>query len=234
MDNEMLVTVVVTFLISAAIYFVFFKNYLSKTNKTLEDQTSKTRELEVQIHIKERDYLEDRNRIALQHTADLQIARSNAFEEGRQQGLAEEKSTHINEMTDLRLELSRRFEIEREQAVVEARDRLQAEYELQTKLFSVKISPYVKITEDKGIFGDKYETITGYQYQLLINGIPAFSPHVVPERTETKKAVNEELEKMLINTAQFAAESAIQLYLGKNNRQFARLAAPLVERLTKA
>lgn len=198
----------------------------------MASQVVVTRELEKQLHIKECEFLEERNRIEISNAEILRSAKTASFEEGRQLGLAESNSCHINELATQKSELCTKFEIERQKAIEDAKDRIRAEYELQTKLFTVKISPYVKIIEDKSLFGDKYETVSGYQYQLLINGIPAFSPHVVPERTEIKKAINEELELMLIQTAQRAAEAAIQLYLG-GNPQFAKLAPPLVERLTQ-
>ena len=204
----------------------------AKLRGELALQVATARELEKQLHIKDREFLEERNHIELSNVESLRTAKAISFEEGRQLGLAESHRSHINELTSQHSELSKKFENERLQAVEDARERLRAELELQTKLFTVKISPYVKITEDKSMFGDKYETVTGYQYQLLVNGIPAFSPHVVPERTEVKKAINEELERMLIQTAQNAAEAAILLYLG-GSPQFAKLAPLLIERLNK-
>ena len=62
-------------------------------------------------------------------------------------------------------------------------------------------------------------SVSGYQYQLLVNGMPAFSPHIVAERTETKKATNPELERALLQTAERAADAAIQLYLGHKQIQ---------------
>lgn len=214
------------------ISLVLWRQASGKLHAELALQVASVRELEKRLHIKDREFLEERNRIELSSTETLRNAKNASFEEGRQLGLAENHRDHINELATQRTELRIKFEIEQQQAVEEARERLRAEYELQTKLFTIKISPYVKITEDKSLFGDKYETVSGYQYQLLVNGIPAFSPHVVSERTEIKKAINEELECMLIQTAQHAAEAAIQLYLG-GSPQFAKLAPLLIERLAK-
>lgn len=218
----------VTFLVA----LVLWRQASAKLRNELERQVNSVRELEKQIHIKDREFLEERNRIELSSFETLRAAKNISYEEGRQLGLTESLRDHINELASLRTELSKKFGIEQQQAIEDARERLRAEYELQTKLFTVKISPYVKITEDKSLFGDKYETVTGYQYQLLVNGIPAFSPHIVPERIEIKKVINEELERMLIQTAQHAAEAAIQLYLG-SSPQFAKLAPLLIERLIK-
>ena len=73
----------------------------------------------------------------------------------------------------------------------------------------------------------------GYQYQLLINGIPAFQLHVIIERSETRKEINEENVKELLGIAKQIAEGSIDLYLGANG-QLAKLALPVIKRLKKA
>ena len=75
------------------------------------------------------------------HAETLRSVRAEAFEEGRQLGATEKHAAHITEITELRSALVAKFEADREVAVAEARERLRAEYEHQTKLFSVKISP---------------------------------------------------------------------------------------------
>jgi hypothetical protein len=224
--------VAITSLIALIVALILWRRASVKQSAELESKVASARELEKQLHIKDRDFLEERNRIELSSAESLRAARAASFEEGRQLGLAESQRDHVNELVSKHTELCTKFEIERKQAVEDAKERLRAEYELQTKLFTVKISPYVKITQDKGLFGDKYEAVSGYQYQLLVNGIPAFSPHFVPERTETNKAINAELELALIDTAKLAADSAITLYLGGIS-QFAQRAPLILERLTK-
>ncbi len=189
-------------------------------------------QLEKQIHLKERDFLAERNQLEIAHADNIRSARAAAFEDGRKSGLTEASAVHMNELSSQRQELLSKFETEREQAVTDVRDKVRAEYELQTKLFSVKISPYVCVREDKGILRNSYETAAGYQYQLLVNGIPAFAPHVVTEHTEIKKEVNPEVERLLIQTAERAADAAISLYLG-GSPQFARLAEPIIKRIPK-
>ncbi len=212
--------------------WVAWRKAASEQAAQLKQKTNENRDLEKQLHLREREFLEERNRLELANAETLRAAKAAASEEGRKLGQAERQRDHVTELTNLRYELTARLDKEREQAAIEAREKLRAEYELQTKLFTVKISPYVLIAEDKGLFKDKYETVTGYQYQLLINGIPAFSPHVVRERTEIKTAINEELETMLLKAAHQAAEAAIQVYLG-GNPQFAKLSPVIVERATK-
>jgi hypothetical protein len=106
------------------------------------------------------------------------------------------------------------------------------EYELQTKLFSVKISPYVCVRATGTLLNKHVEAETGYQYQLLVNGIPAFAPHIIVENSETRKELNAEVEKLLLGSAQRAASAAIDAYLG-GSRQFAKLAEPIIKRLPR-
>ncbi len=216
----------------AIIAFWLWNRASIRKDKALAEQHGRNRELEKEIHIRERDFLAERNKLELERLEMIRIAQGEAFEKGKQQGLAENNATHITELTNQRYELLKQAEQEREQVVEEAREKLRAEYELQTKLFTVKITPYVSIKESKGFIQNEFETVAGYQYQLLVNGIPAFSPHVVPEHTEVKRSLNPEVEKALIQTAQRAADSAIDMYLGGNG-QFAKLAEPIIKRLPK-
>ena len=62
------------------------------------------------------------------------------------------------------------------------------------------------------------------------SGIPAFQPHLLIERSETRKEVNEERIDELTKVAKQIAEGAIDMYLGANG-QFAKLAMPIVKRL---
>jgi hypothetical protein len=196
------------------------------------EQLGEIRRLEKELHVKERDFLAERNSLDVKHAEDVRAARGAAFEEGRRLGSTEASAAHLGELTNQRSALVARFEKERDDAVHEAREKLRSEFELQTKLFTVRISPYVSIKEGKGLINHDHETITGYQYQLLVNGIPAFAPHVVAEQTEVKKNINPEVERLLIESAKRAADAAIDVYLG-GSTQFAKLAEPIVRRLPK-
>ncbi len=217
-----------TLLIGAAIW----RRMAAMQIQLTEDQRRHAQELEKRLHLKERDFLAERNGLEVAHAESVRVARAAAFEEGRNLGRTEENAEHINELTNQRVALMAKFEAERDRALTEAQDKIRAEYELQTKLFSVKISPYVSIVEEGGLLRKSYETRAGYQYQLLVNGIPAFSPHVVSEHTEVKKEVNPEVERMLLRTAERAANAAIDLYLG-GSTQFAKLTEPILKRMPR-
>ena len=149
------------------------------------------------------------------------------FERGRALGNSEREKEHIEQMTRLYEEYTKKTRETVDIATTSAQERLRAEYELQTKLFSVKISPHVLVTEDNGMFSSSCRTEIGYQYQLLVNGIPAFQPHIVIECSEDRKEVNEESIKQLTNAAQQIASGAIDTYLGATGGAFVRLAQPI-------
>lgn len=217
---------------TALVALVLWRNATAKYRQAQSEQLEAVRQLERQVHLREREFLAERNRMEILHAEALKSARAAAFEEGRQLGATEKNAAHIKEISELRSALVSRFEADREAAVADARAKLRAEYEHQAKLFSVKISPYVSVREDKRLIGHQFETVAGYQYQLLVNGIPAFAPHVVAEHTEVRKAINPEVEKLLLQAAQRAADEAIKLYLG-GSTQFARLAEPIIRRLPR-
>ncbi len=96
----------------------------------------------------------------------------------------------------------------------------------------MKISPYVEVVAVKVLFKDEEETSAGYQYQLLVNGIPAFQPHVIIESKQRHSKVNEENVRAVLAFAKGSAEAAIQMYLGAN-AQLAKLGPEIVKRIDK-
>ena len=232
MESDLLLTALATALVTTSIGALLWRHAAAKQTLHLQEHLGNTQQLEKELHIKERDFLAERNRLEIAQADNARVVRATAFEEGRKLGLTEGNAVHINELSTQRSALVCKYEAEREQALTLARDKLRAEYELQTKLFSVKISPYVSVREDNGFIRNTYETTAGYQYQLLVNGIPAFAPHVVAEQTEVKKEVNPEIERLLVQAAERAAQAAINMYLG-GSPQFAKLAEPIIKRLPK-
>lgn len=230
--NQIFVITLISVALTAVIAFLLWNRVYDRQAKELAKQIEAKRELEKKIHIQEREFLAERNRIEIEKSEMFRTVQADAFEKGRQQGIVENNANHISELATKRSEFLKKIDEERESATLEAREKLRAEYELQLKLFTVKITPYVSITENKGLIRNKFETVAGYQYQLLVNGIPAFSPHLVQEHTEVKQSLNPEVEKALIKTAQRAADAAINMYLGGNG-QFAKLATPIIKRLPR-
>jgi len=234
MGNENLLAYLITAVVSAALALVityFLKKLTSKQHEEeIRQRDIQIQTFEKQLHLKERDFLDKQNRIEMAHLENIKEAKKVAFEEGRQLGLTEGERDHLSKLMTMQAEFAVKLQEEREISASEAREQLRSEYELQSKLFSVQISPLVRIIEDKGLFSSEFKTEVGYQYQLLINGIPAFQPHLLIERSETRKDVNEERIDELTKVAKQIAEGAIDMYLGANG-QFAKLAMPIVKRL---
>ena len=63
------------------------------------------------------------------------------------------------------------------------------------------------------MFKDDFRSEIGYQYQLLVNGIPAFQPHVIIEQSEEIAAVDKETVNNLIMLATKCAQIAADTYL---------------------
>lgn len=232
MSTENFLFAIAGAVVSGVLLWLILRNELRNKTTELKRYASDAREMERKIHVRESDFLNEKNKIEAAKTEASRLAREQGYQEGREFGQAEHKRDHLIEITELRTEFSRQLLSERDLAASSARDKLRAEYELQTKLFTVKICPYLRIIEDKSFFNKKHEVISGYQYQLLINGIPAFSPHIVPERTEIHSEINPELERVFLGVAEKAADAAINLYLG-GNLQFAKIAPAKIEKATR-
>ena len=146
---------------------------------------------------------------------------------GLEKQLHAQECVFLDRLTAQKRELMTAQQVELRGAISDARETQRAELELQSKLFSVKVSPYVEISDSRVWMRTRHRSVSGYQYQLLVNGIPAFSPHVVEERVETADVVDEE---RLLQLAKDAAQAAVQLYAGGAS-QFVEIAAPIVRRL---
>lgn len=136
----------------------------------------------------------------------------------------------LDRLATQRRELMTAQQTELREAVSETREAQRADFELQSKLFSVKVSPYVEISDSRHLMRTRYRSVTGYQYQLLVNGIPAFAPHVVQEHVKTEYAVDQE---QLIQLARETAQAAVQLYAGGAS-QFVEIATPIVRQLGRS
>ena len=213
--------------------WVFIRSKLAQLQAVCDEREENLREAQKSVYEKERGFLEERNRIELLHADALQAAKAEAHEQGRQLGVVEGKSQHLEEVIALKAEFSAKLAAEVDTAVTEARKRLTAEYELQTKLFTVQVSPFVRVSDISTLFTTEYEVETGYQYQLLVNGIPAFQPHYIIERSEVRKEVKEENVRELVSMAKDFATNAIETYLGAGGGKFAKLAGEIVKRLPK-
>lgn len=192
------------------------------------------RAAQMALHEKEAGFLQERNRIDGEHVAALKLARSAAYEEGRQHGRVEGDKQHLEEIMSLQSAANSRMNAEIDRAISAERARLKADFELQTKLFSVQISPFVCRTRDKKFFSSATHVEIGYQYQLLVNGIPAFDPHSVVMQSETIKEVDKETLNRLLDKATELGKTAIESCLGTGGGKFAILTKAIDKVISKA
>lgn len=230
--TDPILVAVLTSIIVAIIAVLIHRRIANELDTKLKVFSAQANEAERQVHLREMEYLAERNKVEVAHVEALKHACSLSFEEGREQGKAEHELDSSLQLADQRNEFAIRLQAEKEQAATEARDKQRAEYELQAKLFSIKISPYVQILTDNSFFKGTNEAKIGYQYQLLVNGIPAFQPHIVIERHEKVQQVDPEIKKTLMAIAQTCAEAAVTTYLGASP-QFAKLAPEVLEQIKK-
>jgi flagellar biosynthesis component FlhA len=232
MSPDAIVTGVLVALFSALAAWLAFRKTIKILESQLQHEKSEVRDLEGRLHQQQREAAAERNRLELEHQERGKAIRSSAFEDGRQLGLAEGQREHVTELTKQQESYAQRIAQEREQVARETREKTRAEFEMQAKLYDVSVRPYLNIDKVKGLFKDEELVEAGYQYQLLVNGIPAFQPSVVIEETRRSSKVNEENIKALLQVAERAAKAAAELYLGAGAAA-AKLGPAIVRRLAK-
>ena len=178
-----------------------------------EELLSKVRELEKSIHVSEVGNLASKNQLKQSHHDEADEIRKKARQDGFEEGVASIRKDHQIEIVDLRSQHREElFKIERE-AEARGEEKARIEIEAQVKAFSIKISPYIKIEKQGSIVSKTNISEIGYQYQLMINGIPAFQPHIVIERVEKSKEIDQAALKTLIDAAVDLSTQAAEIYL---------------------
>lgn len=167
--------------------------------------------------------------IALQRTYSAAAANQAQSEQIREleRRLHQRECDYLDELAALKREMLAVQESQVKQAVEDARSSQREEFESQLKSFTVSISPWVEIRELGTAVFKRYRQRSGYQYQLLVNGIPAFEPHVMTLHDETRQSVDEDA---LLATATQAADLVLKTYSGVS--KIFKMATPVVRRLS--
>lgn len=224
---------IVAFIVAAGATTLYFRRGMKSFVGQSDEQLLKIRELEKQLHLKDAEALRSKNDAELAHFEALRLAREEAKQEGVALGKSECQKDYIIEKTQLEAKHQGAIARERESAAGDARSQLRAEIATQTKMFSVAIFPHVKIESSKGLIWNDHRASAGYQYQLLVNGIPAFEPHVVKIQETAIKEVNEAAKKMLLDVADKAVTSAIATYLPGANADLFKRGTPIINESKK-
>lgn len=224
---DLTITSIISVAVTALLTAAWFRRIIKYKNEEISNQLTALNQKDKDMHALEMSYLAKQKEAELKHSELLAAERLAYFNEGKEFAKNDHALALSKALAEQKSEFTERLVQAKELAAEESRTKTRAEFELQSKLFSIKISPYAQIRTDKGLVWDDYETKIGYQYQLLINGIPAFQPHIVVERHEKIKEVDPNLKQALIKTASLCAEAALKTYLGANP-QFGELAPPIV------
>lgn len=212
MQFESLVPVfmfVVGALVAGALAYLLSKRQLS----TLESAHARVREVEQQLA---RQAEELNNQIATKSRAHSQELERHSLErrELQDQQLAELK-IKVREAED------RGYEEGKRQAELRADEK--------SKAFSVTVRPYIKKLKDDGFLKKMNRLQVGYQYQLQINGIPCFDPHVVIEQHYEEREVNQEVIERMTKLALEAARTAVAIQAGPAGAFIPIATSPVIE-----
>lgn len=232
MSNDGILIALAAAIIGAGVGWFLQRRRLQAGEHLAQQQKEQIRELETRLLRQERDSVDERNKLEVEHHERIQAVRAAAFEEGRQLGRAESQRDHVVEMTAQQATFAQRLSTERDETAREARERARAEFEMQAKLYDVSVRPYLKVDTVKGLIRSQEQVEAGYQYQLLVNGIPAFQPSVVIEETRRSSKVNEESINALLQVAERAAKAAAELNLGAG-ASVAKLGPAIIKRIAK-
>lgn len=232
MNFELIVAAIVAALAGACVAWFGVRRQLQIEQAHVLQQKSTIRDLEAQLHQQHREAAAERHRVELEHQERIKTLRASSFEEGRQLGLTEAQRDKVGELSAQQASFSQRLATERDEVARDTREKVRAEFEQQAKLFDVSVRPHLKVDTIKGMLKDEEVIEAGYQYQLLVNGIPAFQPSVIIEETRRTSKVNEENIKALLDVAERAAKTAAELYLGAG-ASAAKLGPAIIRRITK-
>lgn len=147
---------------------------------------------------------------------------------------------HIDELDRLtreRRQLEENHMSEIKAKVREAEDRAYEDGKRQAELradekakaFSVIVRPFIRKIRDDSFFKKMKKLEIGYQYQLQINGIPCFDPHVVIEQHYEELEVNQEVIERMTRLALAAAKTAVAIQAGPAGALIPIVDSPVIE-----
>ena len=98
-------------------------------------------------------------------------------------------------------------------------------------VLSVTVYPFVSTGKEKGWFNRETAVEIGYRYQLLVQGVPCFEPHIVVTDKTREKKLDEAAIEVLKTRAIQLAEAATQVKGGGVPRVLCTVAKTVVQPL---
>ncbi|WP_139315601.1 hypothetical protein [Pseudomonas sp. PA27(2017)] len=209
----LITAIIFSALASAALISFLSARNSKKLSLNIQELNSLTNNHQKTIHLLEAEYIKSKNTLEVEHYELIKSTKEKSYNEGYDVGVAASQKDQLVELANIKS--AHREELAKAENEAEKKGRTIArmEHEAQVKAFGVEIRPYVRIEKKTGVIWDENTSHIGYQYQLLVNGIPAFQPHVLIETSENIKTVDKETIANLIKLAQTSAEIAAKAYL---------------------
>ncbi len=228
---HLLFAILLSVIVTVAIVITLSQRKHKSIELKIQEKNSEINEHQKFVHRLEAEHLRSKNSLEIEHYEITKKIKDQHYSEGYDHGLAASQKDHLIETTNIK-SLHRDELIKREaESELKGRAIAKMEHEAQVKAFSVEIRPYVRVEKDSGVFRKDSKSYTGYQYQLLVNGIPAFQPHVVIEYTEEFKEVDKQTLSDLLKLAHKAANIAATTYLGGSPSGALKIGQEIVQQL---
>ncbi|HDZ57244.1 MAG TPA: hypothetical protein ENI17_12740 [Pseudomonas xinjiangensis] len=219
--------------VMAGLGYLLVRQRVSSADNRAIDNEAKFRALDRQLHENEARFLQLKNTMDLENHENMKAQREKYLNEGIETGKSISAKDHQIEVTNLRAEFRQQLSEERQKAEDNGKRLARAEFESQSKAFGVSIKPYVLIEKSNGLLWNDSKAQVGYLYQLLVNGIPAFQPHIVIEKTEIDRQANQQNIDKLVELATRFADGAVRTYLGGSSGAMLEIGEPIVQEVKK-
>ena len=208
-DASVIYSFVVGYVVAGAMFFFFYRR-LTYESKVLGGRVA---DVEAQLSRQAEEFSKTMSERAGQHASEL-----------------DRLTRERREMEDrLNLEFKDKLKAAQEAAFRDGERQAKLNLEEKARAFSVTVRPFIRKTSHEGWFKKFVSLEVGYQYQLLINGIPCFEPHVVISKHHEERELNKEVLDRMTRLAIEAAHEAVRLKAGPAGELVPIAACPIIE-----
>jgi hypothetical protein len=188
MNTIFIISLAIVFIITSLIWYI----YVSKLRGKLENLNQN---IDREVLFKTDDSAKNLQKTITDLKGNIPTIKQESYNEGFQNGKKESKEEIIKSEGNIKSLQETIKNLTESHAKIKHESYLEG-YQKGRSEFSVKVSPYrdeIRTGSDGLIFNDIYHEVRiGYQYQLLINGVPALEPAIIIEDCliEEKKEVD--------------------------------------------
>jgi len=209
-----IISLIIGYAIASIISYLWFHKRIAGLIDSENSLKTRINQIEESYQGRISNLTEELNKANREHRIEL---------DNKSKELREAEERHVNDCVEkIRAAEKRSFEYGKRQAELRADEMKQA--------FSVSVRPYIRAIKDNGLLKKSRKIEIGYQYQLNINGIPCFDPHLVIEQSFEEKEVNEEVIEKMTNKALELAQTAVQIQAGPAGALIPILKSPIIEK----